>query len=204
MDIGLQYHRILGFRLVLFSILSVHVQMMWYFELCCYFYLVLVKLVRQNVEILHNAGVPMVYTIVLIGQFLYFYLPCNRGGIGSDQYIWKYSLFIIFFSFLSRHNTFWILLVNFIVGSFVTVFVLPSCSSIFLSRFFFWQYYKFWTFIEWINFCVSVVFYCLCDFERLYRRFILKFLLRMWLSFWRRHSSSISLLLFSKSIAHVQ
>ena len=87
MDIGLQYHRILGFRLVLFSILSLHVQMMWYFKLCCYFYLVLVELVRQNVGILHNAGVPMVYTIVLIGQFLYFYLPCNRGGIGSDQYI---------------------------------------------------------------------------------------------------------------------
>ena len=137
MDIGLQNHRILGFRLVLFSILSLHVQMMWYFELCCYFYLVLVELVCQYVGILHNAGVPMVYTIVLIGQFLCFYLPCNRGGIGSDQYIWKYSLFIIFFSFLSQHNTFWILLVNFIVGSFVTVFVLPSCSLIFFYRAFF-------------------------------------------------------------------
>ena len=43
-------------------------------------------------------GVPMVYTIVLMGKFFFdlwtFIVPYNRGGIGSDGYIWKYFLYV--------------------------------------------------------------------------------------------------------------
>ena len=63
-------------------------------------------------------------------------VPYNRGGIGYDGYIWKYSLSVNFFSLLSPHNIFWILLVNFVVGSFSAIFAFPSCSSIFYTAFF--------------------------------------------------------------------
>ena len=135
--------------------------MMLNFEFCCYFCLVLVELFRQGILDIPYADVSMVDTIVLMGQFFSglwaFLVPYNRSGIGSDGYIWKYSLSVNFFSFLSQRNTFWILMVTFHVGSFFAIFTLPGCSSIFCIEFFFCQYYKSWTLIEWINCCVFVV-----------------------------------------------
>ena len=78
--------------------------------------------------------------MVLMGQFFSglcaVIVPYNRGGIGSNGYIWKYFLSINFFSFLSRHNIFCILLANFNATSFSAIFTLPSCSSIFCITFF--------------------------------------------------------------------
>ena len=53
MDIGLQHRKTLGFQLVKFSSLLLHVQMMLNFEFCCYFYLVLTELFGQGIWIFH-------------------------------------------------------------------------------------------------------------------------------------------------------
>ena len=65
MDIGLQHRAILGFWLVQFSLLLLRVQMMWNFELCRYFYLVLVELSRQGIWIFQM--LVMIDIIVLMG-----------------------------------------------------------------------------------------------------------------------------------------
>ena len=53
MDVALQHRKIVGFELVRFSSLSLRVQMMLNFEICCHFYLALVDLFGQGIWIFH-------------------------------------------------------------------------------------------------------------------------------------------------------
>ena len=143
---------------------------------------------------------------VVLFRFMSFY--CT---IQSRWYrIWRiylevYSLSVNFF-FLSQHNIFWILLVNFHVGSFSGLFALPGCFSIFCEAFFL-------TILQILSPYRIDKLLCLCCSSfaptlffvvwQIVRKFYVYISVKNLTHFWRRHSASVSLLLFSKSIAHV-
>ena len=128
-----------------------------------------------------------------------FYCTIRSWWYRSDRYIWKTSLFVNFFlSFggkifsafcwwTSKLDHFLFLLYQTVLHFFLQYFfltILPILNPYWMEKF------------------LPLLFF-ICDFERLSQSFIFQFLLRMWLTFWRKHSAFVSLLLFSKSVAHV-